>query len=200
MTDDGTTKRNQSYSFYRTTIVQSIEQQLFSWLNNKHTKKNQCCSIDWTTIVQSIWKKRNQGCSVDWTTIIQSIEQQYLNINRSINWTTIVKLIEQQAMKKKSMLFNDLGGSRDTHRTKRAYGSLKIKVIRMLSNQDQSIYLVVLIVTVWMVRQSELVWGRTSQSKFWSKFDCGLGLSVVQFDWPWGMKPSFGKWANLLDS
>jgi hypothetical protein len=42
----------------------------------------------------------------------------------------------------------DPGGSRDTHRTKRAYESSKIKVIRMISNQDQSVDLVVLIATV----------------------------------------------------
>jgi len=40
----------------------------------------------------------------------------------------------------------DPGGSRDTHRTKRAYGSSKIKVARMFSNQ--SVDLVVLIATV----------------------------------------------------
>ena len=51
----------------------------------------------------------------------------------------------------------DLGGSRDTHRIKRAYESSKIKVIRMLLNWDQRVDLVVLITIVQLVHQSKLV-------------------------------------------
>ena len=75
--------------------------------------------------------------------------------------------------KSSSMGSIDLGGSRDTHRTKRSYGSLKIRLFRMLSNQDHSVDLVILISTMWKVCQFELVWGRMSQSKFWSMLDYG---------------------------
>ena len=42
----------------------------------------------------------------------------------------------------------DPGGSRDTHKTKRVYRSSKIKVFKILSNDDKSVDIVVLIATV----------------------------------------------------
>ena len=50
--------------------------------------------------------------------------------------------------KSSSLGSTDPGGSRDTHRTKRAYENSKIEVIRMMLNQDQSVDLVILITTV----------------------------------------------------
>ena len=50
--------------------------------------------------------------------------------------------------KSSSMGSIDAGGSRDTHRTMRAYGILKIKMIRILSNYDLSVDLIVLIATM----------------------------------------------------
>jgi len=52
---------------------------------------------------------------------------------------------------------SDQGGSRDTHKTKRAYAISKIKVIKILSNKEKGVYRVVLITMVSTVRQSKLV-------------------------------------------
>ena len=52
---------------------------------------------------------------------------------------------------------DDRCGSRDTHRTKRAYESSKIKVVRLISNQAHVEDLVVRIAVVRMVRQTEFI-------------------------------------------
>lgn len=93
----------------------------------------------------------------------------------------------------------NLGGSRETHMTKRAYGSSKIRVIRMISNQDESIDVAILIAMMWKVHWSKPIWGKMSQSKFLSKLGCGLGVSFLQLDQSWRMKPSSEKVVNLLD-